>query len=265
MSFTNKSHPFEEATAKESLKLIKKEFDGLELNQGILDDIIRGCLKQKPKSRLSLCNIKRMLKDLVVKEGINLEHHDVRRSSYGLMSPTNKNFSLKKPESSGTEKLDEESKDQINKDVPQAANFFQILNPDAFNTATYDTILYNEKAEDDVLDEKAKFRCVNVNQNIHDGPVNGVAVIETGIVVTSGNDKTIKFWNPMDNECIAQINEKGKVSTILTIPKVRQFYYVMGSLLKSFDYSIGVATIVYEGKTQANNIHFRKCKYYMCL
>lgn len=36
-----KCHPFEADTAKEASKLIKKGFDGIELKDCILDDIIR--------------------------------------------------------------------------------------------------------------------------------------------------------------------------------------------------------------------------------
>lgn len=37
-----KCHPFDESSAKEVTKLVRKEFDGLELNEGIIDDIIKG-------------------------------------------------------------------------------------------------------------------------------------------------------------------------------------------------------------------------------
>ena len=65
MNFTNKCHPFEESTAEEAIKLVNKEFDGVELNEGILDDIIKGCLKNESSERLTLPNINRMIKNLV--------------------------------------------------------------------------------------------------------------------------------------------------------------------------------------------------------
>lgn len=243
-----KSHPYEAESAKEASKLISKGFDGVEMDNRIMDDIIKACLKTKPIQRANLANIKRMLKNLVEQEKINLEEASVRRTSYGLVSLNKStNLAARQPES-GTERLDDQSEDhKFGEDMPHTDNFFKILHPDAFNAKTYASIVYNEKPDGDVTDPKAKFKCINVNNDCHDGPINGIAVIETGLVVTSGDDKTIKFWNPLDNECLAIINETQKVGSIITFPKVKQFYYVVGKKIKCFDYSIGVATTIYEG------------------
>lgn len=83
-------HPFQATTGKEAAQLISKGFDGMEMSDGIIDEIIKNCLNNKPALRPSLANINRSLKDLAVQEEIDLEAADVRRTSYGLVSPNNK-------------------------------------------------------------------------------------------------------------------------------------------------------------------------------
>lgn len=155
-----KCHPFEESKAKDVIKLVKIEFDGLELNEGILDDIIKGCLKQKPSERLTLPNINRMVKNIVDLENINIEQADVRRTSYGLVSP-NKALNAVNNESN-TEKLDdEESEEQKRNNEINNGKFFQILNDDGFSNETYSEIIYNHKLREGSPQLKGKLRCVN--------------------------------------------------------------------------------------------------------
>ena len=71
-----------------------------------------------------------------------------------------------------------------------------------------------------------------------------------GVVVTGGNNKKIHFWNPMDGNKIAIINELNIITNILTFPGAKEFYYSVGSKIKSFDYSSKVSITVYEGKSE---------------
>lgn len=195
---------------------------------------------------MSLAAIQRRIRTLAKSANIDFEQAEVRRTSYGLQSP-NKGLVAQAPDSH-TEHLDQVSEDnKVPEDLPHTDNFFKILAPEKFNTTTYQEIVYNEKPTIDPTDKKAKLRCMNTCSGGHDGPINGIAVLDTGLVITSGDDKKIKFWNPMDNELLAIINENNKVGHILTFPKVKQFYYAVANRVKSFDYSIGVAQVVYEG------------------
>ena len=82
----------------------------------------------------------------------------------------------------------------------------------------------------------------------HEGPISSVAVLMNGMVVTGGNKK-INFWNPMDSSKIAVINETNIVTNILTFPGAKEFYYSVGSKIKSFDYSSKIGVTIYEGKS----------------
>lgn len=178
-------------------------------------------------------------------QNINLEEADVRRTSYGLVSPNREINAAYKD--SGTEQLDaEQSEEQSHNNPLSNGKFFEIINEEGFSNETYNEIFYNQKQHADPSNSKLKFRCINTASELHSGYIKGIGVLETGLVVTSG-DKTVKFWNPMDNDLIAVINETEKVGKILTFPKVKQFYYVLGNKVKSFDYSIGTAAVIYEG------------------
>ncbi|CAI2358885.1 unnamed protein product [Moneuplotes crassus] len=241
-----KCHPFEESTPKDALKLVNREFVGVELNEGIIDDIIRGCLKQKPSERLTLAGVRKHIRELIEKENIDFGDAEVRRLSYGLASP-NREFNATKRES-GTERLDDPSEEQkIDHGHAGSENFFQVINKNGFSNETYQEILYNGKMRDEGTDQKEKFRCVNTATDCHKGQINGIEVLDTGLLITSGDDKCIHFWNPMNNDLIAVVNESSKVGKLLTLPKVKEFYYVIGAKVKSFDYSTGIATVIYEG------------------
>ena len=129
-------------------------------------------------------------------------------------------------------------------------NFIKCLNKDGFSKETYESILYNEKSEMDYESKKTRFRCVNVKKEAHEGSINGVLILDTGIVVTSGSDNHIKFWDPMSNEAIAVINEKEKVGDLIQFKKERKFYYACGGCVKGFDYTNERCEEVYEGMSE---------------
>lgn len=121
------------------------------------------------------------------------------------------------------------------------------MDKNGFSRQMEDEIVYNQRMHDDGTNLKEKFRCINTSAGCHEGPINGIGVLDNGLVVTSGEDNKIKFWNPMNNDPVAVINESYPVSRILTIEKEKLFYYIVGNKAKSFDYSSGIATVIYEG------------------
>ena len=51
----------------------------------------------------------------------------------------------------------------------------------------------------------------------------------------------------MDNDLLAVLTETSRVGPILTFTNVKLFYYVLGNTIKSFDYSVGISAVIYEG------------------
>ncbi|CAI2358970.1 unnamed protein product [Moneuplotes crassus] len=243
-----KCHPFDASTPNEALKLVNKEFVGVELNEGIIDDIIRGCLKQNPSERLSMGKINKHLKELITQENIVLEESRLRKVSPRLVSRS-QDIRAQHDENY-IERLDDPSEEEkLVSPIPCINNFFKVINKTGFSERTSQDILYNQKMQSDGTDRKEKLRCVNIAHDCHRGPINGIGVLDTGILVTSGENKAICFWNPMDNDLIAIINESGKVGKILTIPKTKGFYYVLGNEIKFFDPTIGAAEVIYQAES----------------
>jgi hypothetical protein len=186
----------------------------------------------KSDQRPTLANIKRDLKELVRQEGVDVENAGIRTSSYGLASPNrNMNHGLG---NSGTVNLDshvsEEGKGVEEAQEPANANFFHVYQPNALKGNV--DIVYNEADNSDPTDKKAKFRCVNVHKGAHDGKVNSILVLDSGILVTGGSDKRIKFWDPINNELIAEVNEGGEIGNLVKFPKIDLIYYSVGSKVK---------------------------------
>ena len=179
-----------------------------------------------------------------------------------MASPNNKINN----DENNTEKLDEDSNNnpQKNEEYPSSEKYFSIIDKLAFASDISSEIVYNRKREVE-LTKNDKFRCIVMCNGEHEGPISSVAVLMNGMVVTGGNKK-INFWNPMDSHKIAVINETNIVTNILTFPDAMEFFYSVGSKIKSFDYSSKIGVTIYEGKSDITCIsrmvdNANLCKY----
>lgn len=153
-----KAHPFDAATAKEASKHIKKGFVAVEMENGILDEMITECLQSKPEKRPGLASIKRRLTALIRSQNIDFEEADARRFSYGLVSPNKDLNAQSHVADSNTEKLDASDDGREPQQENADPNFFEKINPDVFSSKISSEIVYNDNNDGASTDKKAKFR-----------------------------------------------------------------------------------------------------------